>query len=324
MTTPTRPSPQLDLLYFKLFDDCNAKCVMCTCWQAPRTRRDPAFYHERLGALLRLRPQSVRFTGGEPLLLPSLPDLIRQVAATGARASVITNGRLLSARVPELAASGCAEVVMSLDGSAHSHDTIRATPGLFQRCVSGINALADNGLSYGINTVIQRGGVTDIPDLAQFLLDNPYRPDWWHMMPIRDYPALSPTPGQLRALRTYLPQLRQLAAAQGVRLVVDEHPVPDNAPAACIVPTFTAYATADTGEMFGCNMLAHRDVAIGRYTEDGPEELWHGSAAAALRERCHAGANTACIGCDNASRTANHTLRELGSIHNSRELEGER
>lgn len=324
MRTAAPPRPRLDLLYFKLFDDCNAKCAMCLCWQEPRTRRDAAFYHERLESLLRLRPRSFRFTGGEPLLLPSLPDLVRQVAATGARACVITNGRLLAARAPELAAAGCTELVLSLDGTAQSHDTIRATPGLFQRCASGIDSLAEAGLPYGVNTVLQRQGIADLPDLAEFLLTGPHRPSWWHLMPIRDYPELAPMPEQLQTLRAYLPQLRQTAAGHGVRLVADEDVAPDDTPVACTVPDFTAYATADTGEMFGCNMLSHRDLAIGRYVNEGEQISWYGPTAAALRERCRAGTNTACVGCDNASRTMNHVLRGLGNTHPSQGSEGER
>lgn len=54
---------ELDLLYFNLFDDCNARCNMCTCWEAPRTRRETQYYLDSLDRLLALRPAAVRFTG---------------------------------------------------------------------------------------------------------------------------------------------------------------------------------------------------------------------------------------------------------------------
>lgn len=76
--------------------------------------------------------------------------------------------------------------------------------------------------------------------------------------------------------------------------------------------------------MFGCNMLSHRDLAIGHYVGAGAESSWYGSTAMTLRERCQAGDNTACVGCDNASRTMNHVLRELGNARHHRGPEGER
>ena len=37
MSTAT---PRFDVVYFKLFNNCNAKCNMCHCWERPRSRKD--------------------------------------------------------------------------------------------------------------------------------------------------------------------------------------------------------------------------------------------------------------------------------------------
>src|SRR4051812_24903245 len=90
----TSQDERLQLAYLNLFDDCNVRCNMCDCWQLPRPRRSGADYLEALELVLGQRPAAIRFTGGEPLLLRTLPDLVRRAAVSGARVSVITNGRL--------------------------------------------------------------------------------------------------------------------------------------------------------------------------------------------------------------------------------------
>ncbi|MYQ93562.1 radical SAM protein [Streptomyces sp. SID4946] len=85
----------MELVYFGLFDNCNARCNMCECWLAPRGDLPLAHYRNVLSAVLSLRPRAVRFTGGEPLIFAELPELVSQAAAEGVRVSVISNGRIL-------------------------------------------------------------------------------------------------------------------------------------------------------------------------------------------------------------------------------------
>ena len=118
-------SPRIDVAYFKLFDNCNARCNMCDCWLRPRSSRDLAHYLDVLERVLAARPRSIRFTGGEPLLLRGLPALVATAAKSGARVSVISNGRILPGKVRQLAESGCNEIVLSLDGPRQAHDRIR-------------------------------------------------------------------------------------------------------------------------------------------------------------------------------------------------------
>ncbi|MGI9001651.1 MAG: radical SAM/SPASM domain-containing protein [Pseudonocardia sp.] len=309
------PKPQLDVLYVKLFDDCNVRCTMCTCWGLPRTRRDTAYYMDSLDRLLHLRPAAVRFTGGESLLLPGLPELVERAANAGARVSVITNGRLLRSKAARLAEAGCVEIVLSLDAVGPAHDEIRATPGLFEHCLRGIDALSEAGLVYGVNTVVQRAGMVDLLALAELLLARPTRPRWWHLIPVRDCPDLAPTAIQQADLWRALPAMRESMAEHGIDLVADETMFADTGPQSCEVPQFTAYACADTGELFGCNMLSHRDLTIGTFVEGPAEATWLGARAAALRQRCRDGANDPCGSCDRGSQAMNHKLRSFAITH---------
>jgi organic radical activating enzyme len=86
----------IDVVYFKLFDNCNAKCNMCDCWERPRSRKNIGHYEAVLASVLAAGPRSIRFTGGEPLLFRELPRLVRLAAEAGVRVSVISNGRYAS------------------------------------------------------------------------------------------------------------------------------------------------------------------------------------------------------------------------------------
>jgi MoaA/NifB/PqqE/SkfB family radical SAM enzyme len=304
---------QLDVLYVKLFDDCNARCEMCSCWQLPRTRRDTEYYVSMLDWLLALRPMSVRFTGGEPLLLPDLPALVNRAATSGARVSVITNGRLLRSKATRLAEAGCVEIVVSLDATGSEHDRIRATQGLFQHCLRGIDALADAGLNYGVNTVVQRSGIEHLRSLAELLLTRLSRPVWWHLIPVRDHPNLIPTPVQQSQLKRSLPAMRRLMAEHGVKLVADESMFEDDQLHPCNVPQFTAYAACDTGQLYGCNMLSHRDLSVGEFSAGQAKTAWSGPRATSLRQRCDEAVNDPCRSCDGGSRAMNHLLRAFAT-----------
>ncbi|MCY7300289.1 MAG: hypothetical protein LH616_13890, partial [Ilumatobacteraceae bacterium] len=161
--------------------------------------------------------------------------------------------------------------------------------------------------------VVQRQGIDTIPELADFLLGCSNPPAWWQFMPIRDYPDLTPSSQQSSQLRSFMPRLRSMAASLGVTLIADDAARPDGTPAVCTVPEFTAYAAADTGLMFGCNMLCYRDGAIGSITGDSAARSWTGPSAEGLRARCRKGGNDACAGCDPASRAMNHHLRDLAT-----------
>ena len=305
--------PRLEVLYVKLFDDCNVRCNMCDCWQQSFSRRDASFYIDNLDRLLALRPAAIRFTGGEPLLLHSLPDLVRH-AATDARVSVITNGRLLRAKASALAEAGCAEVVVSLDGVGLTHDMIRGVPGLFRHCLEGLEAIQQSSMGYGINTVVQRAGFDDLPVLAKLLHDQPRPALWWHLIPVRDHDDLRPAPAQQELLRDLLPSMEAFLAEREIRLIGDLDMFDNRPPARCQVPAFTAYADADSGYLFGCNMLAHRDPAIGSYSERvTAAQVWSSAEADTLRSRCAQGGNAACGSCDPGSQRMNHLLRQLAS-----------
>lgn len=306
MPTP-HAHPRLGLLYFALFDDCNVKCDICDCWRKPPDRRTTGFYLAKLTRALTLCPLSVRFTGGEPLLLAGLPTLVGTAAQTGAQVSVITNGRLLASKATPLADSGCQEIVVSIDGVGDAHDQMRGTPRLFHRLSQGLGQVCGTGMAYGVNTVVRSTNIDVLADIADFLRDQPRPPSWWHLIPVRDRPAMLPSQPQRKRLPTTLSLLRSRLHASGTVIVADENMFDDHTAVSCEVPDFAAFLRADTSELFGCNMLAYSRHPIGTL------DTWTASddpnlAATALRQRCRTGTNPDCRRCDPGSRAMNHHL----------------
>ncbi|WP_157879883.1 radical SAM protein [Streptomyces natalensis] len=311
---PLAAPTSMELVYFGLFDNCNARCNMCECWLAPRTGLSLTHYRNVLSAVLSLQPRAVRFTGGEPLLFAELPELVSQAAADGVRVSVISNGRILGpGKIRALIDGGCQEMVLSVDALREKHDRIRDTPGLFDRCMEAIGHLREAKLDYGVNTVLQALGADDLASLGETLRAQPNPPSWWHLIPVRGDDALRPSAVQRARMRELIPRLRDRMASAGTRMVAADDPFLDAGPAPCTVPAFTSYVRGETGDIFGCNMLVYADPPVGNVLQWRARDAWNSLDAHSLRARCATGTNRSCARCDPSSKAMNHVLRELAA-----------
>ena len=151
-------------------DRCNFRCTYCM----PRELfgADHAFVHRDelltfeeitrvVAAFARAGVDSVRLTGGEPLLRRDLPRLVEQIAAIDGidDLAMTTNAALLAANASALAAAGLRRVTVSLD--AIDPDVFRAmadTTVSVETVFDGLAAAAEAGLGpIKINAVVQRG-----------------------------------------------------------------------------------------------------------------------------------------------------------------------
>lgn len=81
---------------------CNAKCGFCDIWEQPSPMVDVADAARNLDDLKRLGVRVIDFTGGEPLLHPKLPELLRMAKARGFLTTVTSNGLLYPKRAEKL------------------------------------------------------------------------------------------------------------------------------------------------------------------------------------------------------------------------------
>ena len=141
---------------------CNFKCFYCD--PLGHGRSDPLGtvsvrdVRHVLMAAVGLGVESVRFTGGEPLLRKELPEMIATAKELGVEdVALTTNASLLERRLSDLLAAGLDRVNISLD--AVDPDTFRRATngGNIKQVWAGIDAVMAAGLHpVKINTVVIR------------------------------------------------------------------------------------------------------------------------------------------------------------------------
>ena len=141
--------PDLNQLYFYLTEGCNMACRHC--WLAPKFdangSRYPTLPVELFEtAVLEAKPlglNTVKLTGGEPLLHPQFTMLLETVRSEELALNIETNGLLCTpAMAAEIAKSPHRFVSVSIDGAdAATHEWVRGVPGSFKQAQQAVRNL---------------------------------------------------------------------------------------------------------------------------------------------------------------------------------------
>lgn len=187
--------------------------------------------------LARLGIRHVRVTGGEPLVRPGLPGIVRGiVAAPGVRdVSLTTNGVLLARRLPDLAAAGLRRVNVSLDSPDPERFAAITRRRDLHRVLEGIAAAcADPRVGpVKVNAVVMRGvNEDDVLPLAQMARDLPVVVRFVEVMPLDAQRAWEPrdvvTGAEVRAIIAarwpIVPLGRGRASDTGTRFAFADRP----------------------------------------------------------------------------------------------------
>ncbi|GMV40093.1 MAG: hypothetical protein AMXMBFR64_18090 [Myxococcales bacterium] len=166
MDDPGGDKPNVRLIWA-----CNQRCRFCWVdfdWTPPTRERVLA----QLGELAARGARAVSLTGGEPTLVPWLPDAVGLAAALGfERIELQTNGtHLTDALVQRLVDAGLTDVLVSL----HSHvpevaDAITQSPGDAVRTVAGVDRLVGTTLLLEVNHVITRRNLATTVSFVDFV-----------------------------------------------------------------------------------------------------------------------------------------------------------
>ena len=154
-----RPNPEI--LFISVTGRCNFRCIGC------RYERD-FMLGERLD-LDTVRAvmedaqaagvRSVRLYGGEPLLHPDLPAMVRAGTDLGLDVYVTTNGSLLDRRIDELWDAGLRWLTIGFYGDGAVFGEYTQRPGLASRLAENLEATRaryDSRLSIQLNFVVIR------------------------------------------------------------------------------------------------------------------------------------------------------------------------
>lgn len=113
------------------------------------------------------------FSGGEPLMLPHIFDLVEYTVSLGLRPVFGTNGTLLTGEAAaKLKKAGAMGMGISLDSlDRKKHDDFRGFEGAWNKAVEGMQACRNVGLPFQIHTTVMNWNREEILDITDFAVE---------------------------------------------------------------------------------------------------------------------------------------------------------
>ena len=152
-------TPPLHYIDFVTDYRCNLACKHCFAAYFARFQKEKLTlkdYQRVAREAMRLGVIHFSFQGGEPLLDPHLPEIIKAFQPQANYISVTTNATLLTpSRLRQLKKLGVDKINVSLDSAiAEEHDKFRGKKGTFQKARRGINLALKMGFRVTVNTTV--------------------------------------------------------------------------------------------------------------------------------------------------------------------------
>lgn len=165
--------PKIDSAIFEITTKCNIFCLHCLEGGSRESKElTTKEIFNLIDELHFLKVYRIVLTGGEPLLRDDLEDIIRRCTEKNIRATVFTNGILVTRELLERIKGLNVLFRFSLDGAdAATHDKIRGE-GNFEKTVNAMRLCQQLGVHTGIACTINSlnfGQYFDILDLANEL-----------------------------------------------------------------------------------------------------------------------------------------------------------
>ena len=180
-------------LRISLTDLCSLRCTYCMPaeglpWLTKAQRLSDDEFLRLADLFLRLGVRSVRLTGGEPLVHPTLPSVIERLAALEPRPeiSLTTNGVTLARFAGELAAAGLDRINVSVDTLDRDRFRELTRRDRLPDVLAGVAAAVAAGLApVKVNTVLVRdSNLDEAPELLGWALRSGYRLRFIEHMPL--------------------------------------------------------------------------------------------------------------------------------------------
>jgi len=200
--------------------------------------------------------------GGEPLLLPWLPDFF--AAHASAYFQMFTNGRFLDEAVArKLAAAGNVSPLISVEGIGDSYATRRGDGGMYAAALDAIECCRKAGLVLGVATSVSASNFKDTvnPAFIDEMIARGAHYVWYYIYrPSGPNPGFDEalTDGQVRELRGFLVEQRRRVRS-GV--IIDTYWDQDGK-ALCPTATGISVHIAATGDVEPCPPVQCSDCRV--------------------------------------------------------------
>jgi radical SAM protein with 4Fe4S-binding SPASM domain len=113
------------------------------------------------------------FTGGEPTMIPFLPDLVMRSESHGQVTGLVTNGRKLKepGYLKNLVAKGLDHVQITvLSHQEEVHDRLCGAPGAWKDTIAGVKVALAEDVYTSTNTTIMRSNYNEVEETMRFLI----------------------------------------------------------------------------------------------------------------------------------------------------------
>jgi len=113
---------------------------------------------------------SIAFSGGEPLVRQDFFEVAGSARDNGMYVTVASNGTLITRDVAKKLAKTVHYAEISLDGiNPRTHDEFRGIPGSWDRAVSAIKYLVEEGVAVGVATTVTKHNISEIQKMVDFV-----------------------------------------------------------------------------------------------------------------------------------------------------------
>ena len=182
----------IDYLRISVTDRCNLRCIYCMPEEGIRlTEREKILQEPEIIRVCKVMAElgitKIKLTGGEPLVRPRIPGLIRQIKEISGieKVTLTTNGILLKDQMQDLADAGLDSLNISLDTLDEECFCKITRRNLLEETLEGIReAMKYPEVQLKINCVPLGMEEQDLCGIAEFARENPVHVRFIEMMPI--------------------------------------------------------------------------------------------------------------------------------------------
>lgn len=228
--------------WIEITDRCDLACRGCYRHTLEGDRPLEAICSDVLGLEQALNCETIAIAGGEPLLHPQLPEIVKFIAGRGLKPRLLTNGHCLT---PELAGA------LKTAGLAAFHfhvDHQQNRPGWAGKDEQALNDLRQHyadmvyqlgGMECGFHTTVYRSSLSQIPHIVKWLHKNVHKVQHLSLIVFRglpDTPAIgyhvNGKPVDITRMRTRVTDLHEISIrSEEVWQIINNH-FPDSYPSA--------------------------------------------------------------------------------------------
>jgi radical SAM protein with 4Fe4S-binding SPASM domain len=163
------------LVVWEVTQACALACRHCRAEARPARHPEELDFEEALDVVdqvVRIRPDLLILTGGDPMCRPDLVSILRHATGKGLQVALSPSAtpRLLKADFEQLRQSGLVRMSLSLDApDEESHDQFRGIPRAWEWTMEAFRRARAAGIGVQINTTLWKENIGRLDEFAELL-----------------------------------------------------------------------------------------------------------------------------------------------------------